>query len=155
MLGYWQPTGEESEVLRGEWFIGGDAGTMDEDGYIAHLGRHNDLMNAGGFRVSPAEVEQELAKHPAIAEVAVTEVAVRDGVSIVVAFVVAHGSARTDLQIASPLSRPRCSRPINARKSMSSLKPSKNAERQDGERGDLPKSAMRAGPLPATQSNSV
>jgi acyl-coenzyme A synthetase/AMP-(fatty) acid ligase len=64
---------------------------MDEDGYITYLGRHNDLMNAGGFRVSPAEVEQELAKHPAVAEVAVTEAAIREGVSIIAAFVVAHG----------------------------------------------------------------
>ena len=97
MLGYWKRPEEESEVLRGEWFIGGDAGTMDEDGYITHLGRHNDLMNAGGFRVSPAEVEQELAKHPAVAEVAVTEAAIREGVSIIAAFVVAHGEERSRL----------------------------------------------------------
>ncbi len=90
MLGYWRRPEEEAEVFRGEWFAGGDAGVMDEDGYVTHLGRHNDLMNAGGFRVSPAEVEQELAKHPAVADVAVAEVAVRDGVSIVAAFVVLH-----------------------------------------------------------------
>ena len=70
---------------------------MDEDGYITHLGRHNDLMNAGGFRVFPAEVEQELAKHPAVAEVAVTEAAIREGVSIIAAFVVAHGEERSRL----------------------------------------------------------
>ncbi len=97
MLGYWKRPEEEAEVFRGEWFIGGDAGTMDGDGYIAHLGRHNDLMNAGGFRVSPAEVEQELAKHPAVAEAAVAEVAVRDGVSIIAAFIVPHGGAAPDL----------------------------------------------------------
>jgi acetyl-CoA synthetase len=92
MLGYWKRPEEEREVFRGEWFTGGDAGMADEDGYVAHLGRHNDLMNAGGFRVSPAEVEQELARHPAVAEVAVTEVQVRDGVSIVAAFVVPRGA---------------------------------------------------------------
>jgi len=97
MLGYWKRPEEEREVFRGEWFLGGDAGTMDEDGYIAHLGRHNDLMNAGGFRVSPAEVEQELAKHPAVAEAAVAEVSVRDGVSIVAAFVVTRGEAGSGL----------------------------------------------------------
>ncbi len=90
MLGYWRRPQEEAEIYRGEWFIGGDAGVMDEEGYVTHLGRHNELMNAGGFRVSPAEVEQELAKHPAVAEAAVAEVAVRDGVSIIAAFVVPH-----------------------------------------------------------------
>ncbi len=97
MLGYWMWPDEERVVLRGVWFIGGDAGVMDEEGYIAHLGRHNDLMNAGGFRVSPAEVEHELGKHPAVAEVAVTEVAVRDGVSIIAAFVVARDAGGSAL----------------------------------------------------------
>jgi len=97
MLGYWRRPQEEAEVYRGEWFIGGDAGVMDEEGYVAHLGRHNELMNAGGFRVSPAEVEQELAKHPAVAEAAVAEVAVRDGVSIIAAFVVPHDKTRSGI----------------------------------------------------------
>ena len=97
MLGYWKRPDEEREVLRGEWFIGGDAGVMDEDGYIAHLGRHNDLMNAGGFRVSPAEVEQELGKHPDLAEIAVAEIGVRDGVSIIAAFVVPRDGATDGL----------------------------------------------------------
>lgn len=97
MLGYWRRPEEEREVYRGPWFIGGDAGIMDEDGYIAHLGRHNDLMNAGGFRVSPAEVEHELSKHAAVAEVAVAEVAVRDGVSIIAAYVVPRDGAASDL----------------------------------------------------------
>ncbi len=88
MLGYANRPVEEAEVLRGDWFVGGDAGRADEDGYIAHLGRRNDFMNAGGFRVSPLEVEQELARHPLVAEVAAAQVTVREGVSIVAAFVV-------------------------------------------------------------------
>ncbi|MFZ1107937.1 MAG: class I adenylate-forming enzyme family protein [Rhodomicrobium sp.] len=90
MLGYWRRPEEEAEVFRGEWFAGGDAGAMDGDGYVTHRGRHNDLMNAGGFRVSPAEVERELAKHPGVADIAVAEVQVGDGVSIIAAFVVLH-----------------------------------------------------------------
>ena len=97
MLGYWRRPKEEADVYRGEWFIGGDAGIMDEEGYVTHLGRRNELMNAGGFRVSPAEVEQELAKHPAVAEAAVVEIAVRDGVSIIAAFIVPHDKTRSDL----------------------------------------------------------
>jgi acetyl-CoA synthetase len=90
MLGYWRRPEEEGEVFRGEWFVGGDAGVMDGDGYVTHRGRHNDLMKAGGFRVSPAEVERELAKYPGVADIAVAEVQVRDGVSIIAAFVVLH-----------------------------------------------------------------
>jgi acetyl-CoA synthetase len=97
MLGYWRRPEEEKQVFRGEWFVGGDAGVMDGDGYVSHLGRRNELMNAGGFRVSPAEVEQELAKHPDVAEVAVTEIAVRDGVSIIAAFVVMRDRRKSGL----------------------------------------------------------
>jgi acyl-coenzyme A synthetase/AMP-(fatty) acid ligase len=97
MLGYWRRPEEEADVYRGEWFIGGDAGVMDEEGYVTHLGRRNELMNAGGFRVSPAEVEQELAKHPAVAEAAVVEVAVRDGISIIAAFIVPNDKTRSGI----------------------------------------------------------
>lgn len=96
MLGYLKRAAEEAEMFRGDWFIGGDAGMMDEEGYIAHLGRRNELMNAGGFRVSPVEVEQQLAQHPSVAEAAVAEVAVREGVSIVAAFIVLSEGAAAD-----------------------------------------------------------
>ena len=48
-------------------------------------------MNAMGYRVSPLEVEHCLSRHPAVAEVAVTELAVREGVSIIAAFVSLDG----------------------------------------------------------------
>ncbi len=88
MLGYWHRPEEEREVLRGNWFIGGDLARMDEDGYVTHHGRANDIMKAGGYRVSPQEVEAVLAAHPAVAEVACAEVRVRADISIVAAFVV-------------------------------------------------------------------
>jgi acetyl-CoA synthetase len=88
MLGYWQRPAEEAEVMRGEWFIGGDLGVMNAAGYIAHRGRANDLMKALGYRVSPQEVEAVLAEHPGVAEVACTEVQVRADVSVIGAFIV-------------------------------------------------------------------
>ncbi len=96
MLGYWNRPEEEAAVMRGEWFCGGDIGVMDEDGYITHLGRNDDLMNALGFRVSPLEVEQALSAHPDIAEVAVTEIPVRKNVSVIGAFVVMRDGASPD-----------------------------------------------------------
>ena len=59
MLGYW---GEDP--LQCEWFATGDVGEIDADGYVWHHGRADDLMNAGGFRVSPVEVETVLLSHP-------------------------------------------------------------------------------------------
>lgn len=96
MLGYWKRPDEEAEVFRGEWFTGGDLGSIDDDGYIAHLGRANELMNAGGYRVSPLEVEAAIARCPAVAEVACAEVRVRSDVSIIAAFVVAADGAPND-----------------------------------------------------------
>jgi len=96
MLGYWNRPEEEAEVLRGDWFVGGDIASMDADGYVSHHGRANDIMKAGGYRVSPQEVEAVLAEHPSVAEVACTEVRVRADVSIIAAFVVAKAGARHD-----------------------------------------------------------
>ena len=96
MLGYWNRPEEEKEVLRGDWFVGGDVCSMDGDGYVTHHGRANDIMKAGGYRVSPQEVEAVLAQHPCIAEVACTEVRVRADVSIIAAFVVAKPGAAHD-----------------------------------------------------------
>jgi acyl-coenzyme A synthetase/AMP-(fatty) acid ligase len=97
MLGYWNRPQDEAEARRGDWFCGGDVGCMDEDDYIWFHGRNDDVMNAFGYRVSPVEVEMALADHPSVGEVAVTELRVRDGVTIIAAFVVpARGVATLD-----------------------------------------------------------
>lgn len=88
MLGYWNRPAEEAKVFRGDWFVGGDRGLIDLDGYVQHLGRANDVMKVLGYRVSPQEVEAVLIRHPAIAEVACTSLEVREGVTIIAAFVV-------------------------------------------------------------------
>jgi len=98
MLGYWNRPEEEAEVLRGDWFVGGDIATMDADGYVAHHGRANDIMKALGYRVSPLEVETVLHQHPAIAEVACAEVRVRADVSVIGAFVVPKPGATPDVK---------------------------------------------------------
>lgn len=77
--------------LRDGWFVTGDLAAMDADGYVAYRGRADDLMNAGGYRVSPQEVEDALLAHPGVAEAAVVERTVREGVSIIEAHVVAPG----------------------------------------------------------------
>lgn len=93
MLGYWNRPQEEADVLIGEWFAGGDLAVADEDGYITHQGRSNEIMKALGYRVSPLEVEAALSAHPGIAEVACAELRVREDVSIIAAYVVPQPGA--------------------------------------------------------------
>lgn len=96
MLGYWRRPEEENDVYRGDWFIGGDLASFDVDGYLWFHGRADDVMNAMGYRVSPQEVEATLTSHPAIAEVAVTEIRVREDVSVIAAFVMLKEGQVTD-----------------------------------------------------------
>ncbi|WP_072390572.1 class I adenylate-forming enzyme family protein [Hyphomicrobium sp. CS1GBMeth3] len=107
MLGYWNRPDEQSEVLRGDWFAGGDIGRMDIDGYIAHLGRNNEIIKALGYRVSPMEVEAVLATHPAIAEVACAEVTVRTDVHVVGAFIVLKPNTQLDASAVGAFARER------------------------------------------------
>ena len=95
MLGYWRRPAETAAAFRGDWFVTGDRARMDEDGAVTYLGRADDLMNAGGFRVSPAEVEAALLAHPCIAEAAVVDVALASGATVIVAFYV-PGDGRVD-----------------------------------------------------------
>ena len=63
---------------------------MDSDGYVWLHGRRDDLMNAQGYRVSPAEVEAVLSHAPGVADVAVAERKVRADVSVICAFIVSR-----------------------------------------------------------------
>jgi benzoate-CoA ligase family protein len=72
--GYWCRTAASRAVFQGEWLRTGDTYSRSADGYYTCLGRSNDLLKAGGIWVSPAEVEDRLLQHPAVAEVAVVGV---------------------------------------------------------------------------------
>lgn len=86
MLGYLHAPDQTAARFQGDWFLTGDQGVMDADGQITYLGRKDDMMNAGGFRVSPLEVEAALGQISGVTSVGVTEVEVRPGVSVIAAF---------------------------------------------------------------------
>ncbi|MCM2561178.1 acyl--CoA ligase [Lutimaribacter sp. EGI FJ00015] len=86
MLGYLGAEEETAARIKGEWFITGDQGHMDEDGQIAYHGRDDDMMNAGGYRVSPLEVEAALLAHPGIIEAGATDIEVKENVRLIAAF---------------------------------------------------------------------
>ncbi|XP_006758721.1 PREDICTED: acyl-coenzyme A synthetase ACSM1, mitochondrial, partial [Myotis davidii] len=60
-----------AKVECGDFYNTGDKATIDKEGYIWFLGRDDDIINASGYRIGPAEVENALAEHPAVAESAV------------------------------------------------------------------------------------
>ncbi|GAA4815124.1 acyl-CoA synthetase [Tomitella cavernea] len=70
-VGYWQKPEATATALRDGWFFSGDLAREDEDGYFYIVDRKKDMVITGGENVYPAEVEQVLYRHDAIAEVAV------------------------------------------------------------------------------------
>ncbi len=71
MRGYWNLADESAEALKGGWMHTGDAGTMDDDGYIYIQDRVKDMIVSGGENVYPRVVEDVLFQHPAVADAAV------------------------------------------------------------------------------------
>ncbi|WP_036280313.1 acyl-CoA synthetase [Methylocystis sp. ATCC 49242] len=97
MLGYWNRPEEEREAFRGAWFVSGDLVEFDAEGYMHHHGRADEVMNAGGFRVSPAEVEKCLLAFDHVAEAAAAERPGRDAdATIIRAYVVMRDGAPRD-----------------------------------------------------------
>jgi len=70
-LGYWQNDEATRSKIVGDWFLTGDLGRRDEDGYLWFLGRRDDVISSAGYRIGPGEIEDCLIKHPAIAQAAV------------------------------------------------------------------------------------
>lgn len=71
-LGYWQMPEKTVEELRPDgWFITGDLGRIDAEGYVQIVGRAKDLVISGGFNVYPIEVEMVLDEQPGVLESAV------------------------------------------------------------------------------------
>ena len=71
MAGYWNKPEATSEAFVDGWLRTGDAGRMDEDGYLFIEDRVKDMVITGGENVYPAEVERVLVEHPDVADVAV------------------------------------------------------------------------------------
>jgi long-chain acyl-CoA synthetase len=74
MLGYWNKPKETAEVLEDGWMYSGDAGTMDEDGFVYLLDRLKDMIVSGGENVYSREVENAVLSHPAVRDCAVVAV---------------------------------------------------------------------------------
>ena len=72
MLGYWNKPEATAETMTTDgWFRSGDAGYLDDDGYVYIQDRYKDMIVSGGVNIYPAEVESAIYGHPDVAEVAV------------------------------------------------------------------------------------
>ncbi|KAG8145611.1 hypothetical protein E2320_012122 [Naja naja] len=69
--GYVNDPEKTAATERGDYYITGDRGLMDEDGYVQFIARADDIILSSGYRIGPFEVEYALMKHPAVAEAAV------------------------------------------------------------------------------------
>ena len=71
MKGYYQMPEATAEAIVDGWLHTGDLGTMDAEGYFTIVDRKKDLIIRGGQNVYPADIEEALYRHPAVAEAAV------------------------------------------------------------------------------------
>lgn len=101
MLGYWKKPDETAKTMMDGWLLTGDIATMDKDGYFRIVDRKKDMILVSGFNVYPNEIEDILAAHPGVLEVAV--IGVPDGAAgeAVKAFIVKQDETLTTESIRS------------------------------------------------------
>jgi long-chain acyl-CoA synthetase len=95
MKGYWRrPEATAAAITPEGWFLTGDLGRVDDDGYVYVIGRLKDMIIRGGLNVYPREVEEVLHRHPAVSEAAIVGVPdERLGEEVGAAVVLAPGTA--------------------------------------------------------------
>jgi acyl-CoA synthetase (AMP-forming)/AMP-acid ligase II len=97
MTGYWSSAGPDTSAITPDgWLRTGDAGHLDDDGYLYLTGRVKDVYISGGSNVYAAEVERVLAGHPAVAEAAVIGVPDDTLGEVGLAFIIPAAAAEVD-----------------------------------------------------------
>jgi acyl-CoA synthetase (AMP-forming)/AMP-acid ligase II len=97
MSGYFDDEESTAAALVDGWYHTGDVGSLDDEGYLSIVGRVRDVIRSGGETVAPVEVEAVIARHPAVAEVAVVGIPDAEWGEVVCAVVVTAPDATVDL----------------------------------------------------------
>jgi len=88
-LEYWRNPEATRAKFAGDWLLTGDTGRQEDGGYLRYLGRADDVITSAGYRIGPAEIEDCLLKHPAVAMAAVIGVPDPVRTEAIKAFIVA------------------------------------------------------------------
>lgn len=100
MSGYLDAPELNSAAFVGEWFRTGDFGRLDEDGYLVLLGRKKEIINRGGEKISPAEIDAVVLGHPDVVEAAAYSVPhPRLGEDVAANVVLRPGSTVSELEL--------------------------------------------------------
>ena len=104
-LGYWENEEATRAKMRGEWFLTGDVGYRDAEGYLWFVGRQDDVISSAGYRIGPGEIEDCLIRHPAVAQAAVIGVPDDLRGQIIKAFIVPTAGVTTDDELTADIQR--------------------------------------------------
>jgi acetyl-CoA synthetase len=104
-LGYWGRPEATAAKFAGDWLLTGDLGRRDADGYFRFAGRDDDLITSSGYRIGPAEIEDCLLRHPAVALAAVIGVPDPVRTEIVKAFIVPAAGTEPGDRLAEEIRR--------------------------------------------------
>ncbi|MBT8155188.1 malonyl-CoA synthase [Epibacterium ulvae] len=97
--GYWQMPEKTADELRADgFFITGDLGKVDADGYVQIVGRNKDLIISGGYNIYPKEIELVLDEQPGVLETAVIGVPHPDFGETVLGVIISEAGATPDLE---------------------------------------------------------
>lgn len=98
MRGYWEKD-NDGVFFHNEWFRTGDIGLMDKDGFFKIVDRKKDMIKVSGFNVFPNEIENVLASHPKILEVAAIGVPDAKSGEVIKAFIVKKDPSLTEQEV--------------------------------------------------------
>jgi len=99
MAGYWNRPDATKEVMNGDYFLTGDIGIMDKDGFFKIVDRKKEMVCVSGFNVYPSEVEAVISSHPKVLEVGVRSEPHPKTTECVMAFIVKKDDSLTEDEI--------------------------------------------------------
>ena len=109
-LSYWGNDALTQARFLGNWFLTGDMARIDEDGFCWFLGRADDIFQAGGYRISPPEIEDCLSQHPAVQQAAVVPKPSGTHGHLIKAFIVPNDPDSTQAELEQALQDHVCAR---------------------------------------------
>ncbi|CAI8166564.1 MAG: Long-chain-fatty-acid--CoA ligase [Pseudidiomarina mangrovi] len=99
MVGYYNRPDETAKVMQDDWFMTGDIGFMDEQGFVKIVDRKKDMILVSGFNVYPNEIEDVVVSHPKVLEVAAVGVPHDSSGEAVKVFVVRKDNSLTEKEL--------------------------------------------------------